>query len=415
MQVYEGIRILDFTLQEQGPVGVQVLASYGADVIKIERPDGGDGMRGRKKEGSLNGIEGYGFGFIACNTNKRGMAINLKTEEGKEIVKKLVETADVVVSNFRPGVMERLGLGYDDLSEINPRIICAYASGYGQTGPYREKMGQDLAAQAMAGLICHTGGYNGERPYPAGYNLCDFVGGMFLAQGIMLALAAREKTGKGQVVDTSLLNAGLVLDILGATGFLNNGKYRPLNGEGTPNPIYSIYKTKDESWVAVINAFRDEPLRRLCEAFDIPSSVAEDPRFQDMHQMSQAEYDELRGIFEDVISKMTRDEVIQRVEQQNMLAAPVYEYPEVFEDPQVIHNGMIQEVTHPVAGHMKVMGLPVKLSDTPGEFRMPAPLLGEHNENILKDELGYSEEEIAEFYSSNILNKHEILKKEKTE
>ncbi len=215
-QVYDGVRVLDFTQYQQGPVATQFLADFGAEVIKIERPGSGDGFRGSSSTGTMNAVTGgYGPAFIACNRNKKSIALNLKDPRAKAIVHELVKVSDVTVANFRPGVMERLGLGYEELSRINPRIICAHGTGYGLSGPDRDTLGQDMMAQCRGGLV------RGNPPRTCGFNLCDQFGGMMLAQGIMLALAAREKTGRGQIVDSNLLNTAIVADSLGATAALN--------------------------------------------------------------------------------------------------------------------------------------------------------------------------------------------------
>lgn len=419
MPAYEGIRVLDFTQFQQGPTGTQVLGDFGAEVIKIERPGRGDGFRGTNPSRSIGGRVGYGGAFVACNRNKKSVALNLKAEEGRRIVHRLVEQSDVVVSNFRPGVMERLGLGYDELSAINPRIICAYGTGYGLSGPDRDTPGQDMMAQCRAGLV------RGDPPRTAGFNLADQFGGMMLAQGIMIALAAREKTGRGQVVDTNLLNTALVADTMGAVQYLNfkmdGAKGRPPGTAGDSdsptqnaadraaqdrgsqsasdrrkgkNPLYALYQGRDGRWVHVIDAFRDQPLRRMCKALGLPDSVADDPRYADIHDLSVEDSEELGGLLADAVANFTPEEVVERFRGQDMMAVPVHSTAEAFADPQVLHNGMILEMEHPEVGTMKTVGFPIKLSDTPAEVHTPPPLLGEHTREILRDVAGVDESEI---------------------
>ena len=400
--VYSDVRILDFTQFQQGPVGTQFLADFGAEVIKIERPEGGDGFRGSTSTGSMNAVEGgYGPAFVACNRNKKSITLNLKTNEAKQIIHDLVKVSDVVASNFRPGVMEKLGFGFDELSKINPRIICAYASGYGQSGPDRETLGQDMMAQCRAGLV------RGNPPHTAGYNIVDQFGGMMLAQGIMLALAAREKTGRGQVVDSSLLNTALIADIMGATAYLNSQHGRPKQEPKPkiPNPTYALYQAKDKKWVHIIDAFRDKPLQRQCKALEIPDEVANDPRFADVHHLTPEAFTELRGQLAAGVARFTADDVIQRFKQQDMMAVKVCDYADVFADPQVLHNEMILEAQHPKAGTVKMTGFPVKLSETPARLRNAPPLLGEHNGEVLGGILGMSPEQIKALYEKKVISK----------
>ncbi len=407
--VYKDVRVLDFTQYQQGPVATQMLGDFGAEVIKIERPGSGDGFRGSSATGSLNAdLEGgYSKAFIACNRNKKSITVNLKSEKGTQIVHELVKLSDVVVSNFRPGVMERLGLGYDELSQINPGIICAYGTGYGLTGPDRDTLGQDMMAQCRGGLV------RGDPPRKVGFNVCDQMGGFLLAMGVMLALAAREKTGKGQIVDSNLLNTAVVADSLAATVYLNSENYPPEPEEkqgseqdhepNMPNPTYALYQAADGRWVHIIDAFRDEPLRRQCRALDIPEEVADDPRFQDVHNLSPEAYEELKGILAEAVAKFTAEQVVKRFEKQDMMAVPVNSYRETFQDPQVLHNNMVIEAQHPRAGKMNLVGFPIKLSDTPAELRDPPPLLGEHNEEVLGDLLGMSDEEIETLRDEGVI------------
>jgi formyl-CoA transferase len=390
--VLDGIRIVDFTIQEQGPASTLMLGDFGAEIIKIERPGRGDPMRGG--EDGFNGVPHYGTGFIAFNRNKKSVAVNLKAPEGKQIIYDLAKVSDVFVSNFRPGVMERLGFGYDDLVKINPRIIVAYGSGYGQTGPYKDRIGQDMAGQAMGGMTAQSAHF-GNPPVIAGYDTADYFGAMLLSHGILLALFARERTGRGQVVDSNLLNTGVVGPTKQAVGYLNTGEYRKMKEEvpTPPNPLYSIYETKDEKFVMAIGIFTPDPYPKMCTALEIDASFDGDKWQWFEH-------------FQSGMRKFTRDEVEKRFVDQDLVAAPVNEFPEVFSDPQVLHNEMVIEAEHPVAGKVKMVGFPVKLSDTPATCRTPPPLLGEQNEEVLKDILGMSDEQITELYEKDVIEKY---------
>ena len=390
--VFEGIRVLDFTIQEQGPVGTQVLGDFGAEVIKFERPGAGDPMRGGAKDG-VNGTPFYGSGFVAFNRNKKSVALNLKVPEGKDIIHRLAAKSDVVVSNFRPGVMERLGLGYQELSAINPRIIVAYASGYGQTGPYRDRIGQDMAGQAMGGMTAQSARH-GNPPVMAGYDNCDLFGGMLLAQAITLALLARERTGRGQEVDSNLLNTGVLGPSKHAVMYLNDGTYQKINEPDPrpPNPMYALYETGDGRWVMAIGIFTPDPFPKMCQALGVTADVPED---------NAARFAHIR----DAVKKLPFAEIEKRFDEQDLVAAPVNECPHVFQDPQVLHNEMLLEMDHPVAGHLKTVGFPFKLSDTPATLRSPPPLLGEHNEEVLSGLLGMDEETIRQLYVKKVLDR----------
>lgn len=391
---FEGIRIVDFTQIEQGPAGTLVLADFGAEVIKVERIDNGE--IGRAGKFPVDGVSCY---WASYSRNKKSLSLDLKRPEAKKIIYDLVRVSDIVASNFRPGVMERLGFGYDDLRAVNPRIICAYASGYGQTGPYRDRRGQDLLAQALGGGMALTGFEDGP-PTAAGYFIADYLGAMHLAQGMMIALAARERTGEGQVVDTCLLNAMVASHLQEATAYLNTGHAferprRPL-AHAYQGPLYGAFATADGKWVAFTGGFVDKPWRRVCAALGMPEDVAADPRLQTREGLLEHEA-EVVPLVEAAFARFTRDEVLCRLEEQDISCAPVQDYPELFRDPQLLHNEMVVEVEHPNpgAGKIRMPGIPIKLSRTPGQIRLRPPRVGEHNEEILAL-LGYSPPQIRD-------------------
>lgn len=402
---YEGVRILDFTQLEQGPSATQVLADFGAEVIKIERIDLGE--IGRQHYPRVNGMSPH---WAANNRNKLSLSIDVKDPKGKEIILKLVETADIVASNFRPGVMERLGLGYEELKRINPRIICAYASGYGQSGPYRNHRGQDLTAQALGGVMALTGEAGGP-PTPIGTFAIDYLGAMQFAQGMMIALAARERTGEGQMIDSCLLNASVAIHLQEAATFLNTGKLFPRAPHGIAHAhntaLYSRYQTADKKWLVLIGEFYiAEPWKQVCRALELPSEIVDDPRYQTIEGLLQ-HIDETHHILAEGFAKFERGDVLRRLEAQDVLATPVNEYPEVFVDPQVIHNEMVLETEHEAVGKIKLVGIPVKLSGTPGTLRTPPPTVGQHNEQILHS-LGYSDNQIKQMQEMGIVGLENI-------
>lgn len=401
---YEGVRMLDFTQLEQGPSATQVMADFGADVIKVERIDAGE--IGRRQMPQIHGMSFY---FLANNRNKRSLSLDLQQPEAKAIIYKLVEAADIVASNFRPGVMDRLGLGYDKLKAINPRIIWAAASGYGLTGPYAKRIGQDLLAQAMGGLMSMTGEPDGP-PTATGTWIADYLGAMLFAQGMMVALAAREKTGRGQIVDSNLLNGMIVSHLQENAAVLNVGqKYpRPPRGGGHAGsgPLYGVYECKAGKYYALMGVFVDNPLDRLSKALDIQPSLAEDPRWKGV-DMRNDEAWQLRPILEKAFKQFTREEVEKRFAEYDLPPGRVYDLDEVFQDPQVVHNEMVLTASHPAYGRVNLTGFPVKLSETPATLRLPPPTVGEHNLEVLR-ECGYSDEEIRALQAQGVVGSEHL-------
>jgi crotonobetainyl-CoA:carnitine CoA-transferase CaiB-like acyl-CoA transferase len=398
---YDGVRILDFTQLEQGPCGTQVLADFGAEVIKIERIDVGE--IGRRQFPTV--ADGYSPHWSATNRNKKSLSLDLKSERGIALVLELARDADIVASNFRPGVMDRLGLGWDALSAVNPRIIVAYASGYGQSGPYTDRRGQDLAAQAIGGLMALTGSQEGGA-VPCGTFIADYMASLQFAQGMMIALAARERTGRGQVVDTCLLNAAVVSHLQEGTTFLNTGQTYPRPPAGIAHAhntaLYGQYRTADDRWIALIGEFYvTEPWKRVARALDLPDEVRDDPRFQDNDGLLK-HLIETRDLVAAGVARMELDAALARFEAEDVLTAPVNEYPSVFADPQVLHNEMVLHADVPDVGEMAFVGIPVKLSDTPGALRSAPPTVGQHNEEVLRA-MGYSPEAIRELQAAEVV------------
>lgn len=384
----DGIRVLDFTQVEMGPVCTQVLGDFGADVVKIERPGVGDLSRHK-----VFPAEGENPVFLSLNRNKRSLAVDLRTEEGRDIALRLAQRSDVLVHNFRPDVMVRLGLGYADLRKRNPRLVYASGSGFGPSGPYAHKGGQDVLAQALSGMMA-TNAPRGGEPVMANNPIADFTAGMLLVQGILLALLARERTGQGQEVHVSLLDGMLASQLQEATYGLATG--RTLNWGHLP--LSGPFPTAD-GFIAIVGAFRANPLRDLCTVLGI-EDLSSDPRFADT--LSSVEHaGALRARLGDALRTRTTAEWLRALETADFLCSPVLSLEEALRDPQVTHNGMIVELPHP-HGSVRAIGWPVKLSDTPGAVTLAPPLLGQHGAEIL-GEIGLSSDEVGALRSRGII------------
>jgi formyl-CoA transferase len=379
-QPLEGVVVLDFTQVELGPCCTQTLGDFGADVLKVERPGAGDLAREHMKHAC-----GESAVFWSLNRNKRSVAIDVRSPLGREAVLRLAKKADVLVHNFRPGVMERLGFGYKDLRAINPRLIYAFGSGYGPTGPYRDKGGQDVLAQAMSGIAARRADPNAE-PEPCATPIADFTGGMLLVQAILLALLARARTGQGQLVHVALLDGMLAMQLQEASAWLNLGEH--LNWGSFP--LSGTFRTLD-GHVVMVGAFKANPLREICRGLGI-KDLSTDPRYAN-HAAQVAHRDELQARWREEFGKRTTRQVIEALESVDILCAPVNDLPRALTDPQVANNHMVVEMAHPDAGTIRTVGIPVKLDGTPGAVRRPPPRLGEHTREVLT-ELGFTAAEI---------------------
>ena len=368
----EGIRVLDFTQVMMGPCCTQMLGDYGADVIKIERVGLGDLSRwsiGEDPDGGNNPV------FSSLNRNKRSVALNLKAEDDKAVVFRLVEASDVVVNNFRPGVMERMGFGYEDLRRINPRIICAVGTGFGLDGPYIRKGGQDVLAQAMSGAM-H------RRPdpsvpisvYPTA--LADYAAGMHMVQGILLALLQREKTGKGQQIAVSLFNSMLAMQMQEAAVWMMRGQ--ELNWAAMP--LCGVFETLDGALV-MVGAFKENPLRVICTALGI-DDLSADPRYTTLEQQKVHRTD-LQAIFRDRFATGSTAHWLERLGGVDILCAPVMTLADALEDPQTVHNNMIVEIEPTSAGPVRLVASPIDMSAAPFAVYRAPPSLGEHNDEVL--------------------------------
>lgn len=367
-----GVRVIDFTQVMLGPCATQMLGDFGADIIKIERPGAGDLSRhffGGTDEADRNNVV-YG----SLNRNKRSVEINTKSEEGMDIIKELVREADVVVDNFRAGVMDRLGLGYDALSRINPRIICASGTGFGPTGPYSHKGGQDVLAQAMTGVMEKTSDPSIPRSiYPT--TLCDYTAGMHLVQGILAALLMRDKTGRGQKVSVSLYDSMIAMQMQEAAQW---DKHRDvLNWAAMP--LTGVFEATDGALV-IVGAFKANPLRDICEALEIDDLS---PKYPDLASQRKAK-PFLQKTFAKAISQNTTEYWLKRLEERDLLCAPVKSLGEALADPQTEINQMLTKIELPFHGEVTFTGSPVHLSEAPLTVRYAPPKLGEHTEEVLQ-------------------------------
>ena len=388
------VRVLSFAQIAQGPHATQLLGDMGADIVKIERREVGEWMRQWSQNNCF--LDGESTSFLSLNRNKKSFTLDLKKQKGKEIARQLVKEGDVVVENFRPGVMERLGLGYQDLSEINPSIIYCSSSGYGTEGPYRDRPGQDLLAQAMSGLMSITGNKEG-LPMPAGVAISDWMASGLMVAGILAALHHREKTGEGQKVEVNLLDALLDMQAQEAVTYLNSGA-TPQRGERNIGHVYheapyGVYETKD-GYIALSLS----PLKDLGELLELPELGEKYSTTEDAIKNRE----KIARQINDQLSDKPTSHWVNLFLDKDLWCAPVQDYDEVFNDPQVKANEMVVDIEHPVIGEFKATGVPINMNKSDCTVEKPPPMLGEHNEEVLQ-ELGYSAEEI------DILREKEII------
>src|SRR5881296_344883 len=382
--------VLDLTRARAGPTCVRQLVDWGARAIKIEMPGGrtGDGMGGNR----------HGFDFQNLHRNKKAMTLNLRDPEAVKIFKQLAKNADVVVENYRPDVKHRLGIDYESLRPLNPRLIYGSISGFGQSGPYRDRPGVDQIAQGMGGLMSITG-IPGQGPVRVGIPIADLCSGVFLAQGILVALLEREVTGQGKWVHTSLLEAMLSMLDFQASRWLMSGEIPPQAGNNHPTGIPTgVFETKDGH--INIAASGDEIYERLCKAVERPD-FRSDPRFATSKARS-TNRDVLMDVLMPVTRQKTSAEWIRILNEAGVPCGPIYKINESFADPQVQHLAMAQPVHSPALGDLTILGHPVSHGDTRQPIRTAAPELGQDNDDILTG-LGYTKEQIADLAKRGVI------------
>jgi len=383
----DGLRVLELTHVMAGPFCGQVLADMGADVVKIEPPGAGDSTR-RSMGFRMQGEDTAAF--LAVNRNKRSLALDLKDERHRAAFWRLARDADVVLENNRPGVTARLGADYATLSALNPRLIYASITGFGQTGPYAQRPGYDLIAQGLSGVMSVTGEPDGN-PVKCGIPISDLSAGLFCAVAILSAVVARERTGRGQQIDTSLFEGALALSIwesaeLWATGRVP-GKLGSAHRLTAP---YQALRTQDGH--LTVGGNNQKLWERLCAVVG-RDELVQDPRFAS-NDSRMANRAELVEELESALAARGTDEWVGALLEAGVPAGPIHDYAEVFADPHTRAREMEVTLEHPVEGAISALGIPVKLSDTPGAVRRAAPLLGEHTEEVLR-EAGFSSEEIS--------------------
>lgn len=384
-----GVKVIELAHIMAGPVCGLMLADLGADVIKVEKIPGGDDSRRFLPPD----IDGESAAYMMMNRNKRGIALDLKTESGKDVLKTLLADADVVTENYRRDTMSKLGLGYEDLRKVNPGLIYCAISGFGRTGPYADRGGFDLIAQGMSGLMSFTGEGPGRPPCKVGAPVTDITAGILAALGVVSAYVHKLKTREGQIVDTSLFEAGIVHTywqsaIALATGISPGpmGSAHPLNGP------YQAFETSN-GWIT-IGAANQRNWERLLDAMEAPE-IAADPRFAS-NTDRMANLKALEDVLTPVFKTRTQAEWLERLEKAGVPAGPVMNVTEMFDDPHAQARDMIPTIEHSKLGPVRTLGLPIKLSETPGKVASAAPVFGQHTADVL-GEYGYSAEQIAAF------------------
>lgn len=392
----DGVKILGFTHFAQGPFALQLLGDLGAEVINIERQGTGDFNRHFQQ---LDNLGGEGVFFLAMNRNKRSMSLNLKAPQSREIVEKLIAESDVIMTNYRAGALDRLGFGFEEAKKINPKIVFCEALGYGSSGPYASLPGQDLLAQALSGLTTMIGPDEDGRPVAGGIYEVDVYGSLMLVIGMLSALYYAKQTGIGQKVSVDLLSSGVHMQSQELAYYLNSGKVpqRPHNHSGhvlQASP-YGVYKTGD-GWMVLSTNAGDNPTQ-LGELIG-SSEVA--PLMKD-NEAKMVNRDQLHTIIENRLVLDTTEHWIEKFRAVRIWCAKVNTYEDLPKDPQILHNGIIKEIDHPVAGKFKAIGTPIEFSETPPTIRRTPPALGEHNDEILR-ELGFGEKDIERFKNAGI-------------
>lgn len=391
----KSIRILDLSRSLTGPFCSMILADLGAEVIKVEVPEVGDMTRSWGPP-FIGGESAY---FLCVNRNKKSMTLNLKTEKGKKILYRLAEKCDVLLENFRPGVTDKLGVNYETIHEINPRMVYCSISGFGQTGPYRDWPAYDIVVQGLGGFMGITGEFD-RPPVRVGVAITDILAGAHAAIAILSALIARKTTGKGQWIDVSMLDGAVSWMTYMAANYFATGKVPERMGSAHPNIVpYQCFETKDGKYINIAIG-NDRLWTNLCKVLGL-KKLAQDPRFA-TNPKRVKNRNELISMLTKIFSTKIRDEWLEILGRE-IPCGPVYTMDEIFSNPQVLHRGMLVEIDHPVAGKIKQIGIPMKFSETLEEIKAPPPLLGQHTEEILKIFLKLSENEVSQLRKEKVI------------
>jgi crotonobetainyl-CoA:carnitine CoA-transferase CaiB-like acyl-CoA transferase len=374
MAILSGYTVLEFSEVFQAPVAAQVLGDFGADVIKVERPEHGDLLRGMDAHANAQGLMcSY---FAAANRNKQSILLNLKSAAGKAAAHHLAQRADVLIHNYRPGAMDRLGLGFEELAALNPRLVYAEATGYGESGPLARMGGQDMAIQSLSGIASGSAGADGA-PQLTNTPVIDFTSGMVLAQGIVLALLERERSGLGQRVSTSLLDTAIAMQGLEASAQLMYGQ----KTKWFERNMNFIFQTRD-GWITVLGFFRANPLQLICRALGVPDETQRPEMATLAQQLERRE--EIAATFRPHFLTLSTDEAIARLQEQDVICSPILDLKDALQHEQVRHNGMV--ATLPLDGQpdCEVVSNPLRMSRTPASIRCGPPALGRDTAAVLK-------------------------------
>ena len=388
------VTVLDLTRVLAGPYCSMLLADLGANIIKIEMPKTGDDSRLHYPQ-----VKGESAYYMNLNRNKRSMTLDLKKPEGKELFQRLVAKADIVLENYRPGVMDRLGLGYEDLKKINPRIIYGCVSGFGHYGPYKDRPGYDIIGQAMGGLMSTTGWPDGP-PTRTGTAIGDVVGGFSLSVGVLSAYISMKTTGEGQKVDVALVDSVVsALEIINMIYLVTGRVPQRIGNRYEAAFPYDSFEAKDGNMV--IGAGNDKLFEQMCEVMGLTHLPA-DPRFS-TNPLRVQNHAELKPIIEKWLKDHTVEETVDALLKKGVPTAPIYSIDQVAQDPHIAGaREMFVEMEHPVAGKIKITGNQIKMGGTPVQFKAPAPLLGQHTKELLQETLGISDEEFIKLEQAQI-------------
>jgi formyl-CoA transferase len=389
-----GLRILDLTRALAGPFCAQMLGDMGADVLKVEQPGMGDNARGWGPP-FQGGESSY---FLSVNRNKRSLALNLRDERGAEVLRRLILQSDVLLENFVPGTLDRLGFSYQVCRALKPNLIYCSISGFGQVGPERERAAYDQVMQGLGGIMSITGEVGGP-PMRVGIAIADIMAGMFAAYAVQVALYHRERTGVGQMIDTSLLDGQLAMLTYQAGRYFATGEAPPSSGNQHPTIVpYGVYRASDAYFNLAVGT--EDLWRRFCAALELEPLRA-DPRFA-TNRDRLAHRDQLNALLEPLFAGHTINQIQALMDQASVPCGAVRDLHGVFTDPQVAALGLIESLDHPTAGAIKVVGPPYRLSETPPSVRLPPPLLGQHTDEVLR-ELAYDEAAIGALHESGVV------------